>query len=73
MDEMKMQQITDSELADIAGGDGRYYLHKVVKHDTLGKLAKHYGTTIQAIMDLNPIIKDPDRIQVGWTLKIPKK
>jgi peptidoglycan endopeptidase LytE len=46
-------------------------VHKVVKGDTLLKIAAKYKTTPQEIMKLNPIIKDPGHIEIGWELKIP--
>lgn len=46
-------------------------VHKVVKNDTLLKIAAKYKTTPQEIMKLNPIIKDPGHIEIGWELKIP--
>lgn len=45
--------------------------YKVVWGDTLGALARKWDTTVQAIMDANPIIKDKDQIRVGWELTIP--
>ncbi len=46
-------------------------VHKVVKNDTLLKIAAKYKTTPQEIMKLNPIIKDASHIEIGWELKIP--
>ncbi|MDJ1369973.1 LysM peptidoglycan-binding domain-containing protein [Gulosibacter molinativorax] len=40
--------------------------------DTLTAIAKKHGTTVAAIQAVNPIIKHPDRIDVGWVLKLPK-
>jgi len=45
--------------------------HKVKPRDTLTAIARHYGTTVAAIMALNPDrIRDPDLIQVGWNIRI---
>ncbi|MEW5761825.1 MAG: SPOCS domain-containing protein [Bacillota bacterium] len=38
--------------------------------DTLWRLAQRYGTTVNAILNLNPGI-DPNNLQVGMTVKIP--
>ena len=38
--------------------------------DTLSAIAKANGTTIKKIMEMNPIIKDKNKIQVGWKLKV---
>ena len=46
-------------------------VHKVVKGDTLLKIAAKYKTTPQEIVKLNPAIKDPSHIEIGWELKIP--
>jgi LysM repeat protein len=46
-------------------------VHKVVKGDTLLKIAVKYKTTPQEIVKLNPIIKDPGHIEIGWELKLP--
>lgn len=46
-------------------------VHKVVKGDTLLKIATKYKTTPQEIVKLNPIIKDPSHIEIGWELKMP--
>lgn len=43
--------------------------HKVVSGDTLGKIAKKYGTTVQALAKLNGI-KDVNKISVGQTIKL---
>ena len=45
-------------------------IHKVVKGDTLYKLAKKYNTTIDKIMKDNPIIKNKNLIKIGWKLVI---
>lgn len=46
-------------------------VHKVVKGDTLLKVAAKYKTTPKEIMKLNPIIKDASHIEIGWELKLP--
>lgn len=46
-------------------------VHKVEKGDTLLKIATKYKTTATEIIKLNPIIKDPGHIEIGWELKIP--
>lgn len=45
--------------------------YKVVKGDTLSKIASKYGTTVAEIMALNPIVKNASVISVGWVLTIP--
>ncbi len=46
-------------------------VYKVVKGDTLLKIAATHKTTPADIMKLNPIIKDPGHIEIGWELKMP--
>lgn len=44
--------------------------HKVVRGDTFGKLAKHYGVTANAIQEANPGVT-PKNIKIDSTLRIP--
>lgn len=47
--------------------------YTVVSGDSLSKIAAKYNTTWQKIYESNKdIVKNPDLIQVGWKLKIPK-
>ena len=48
-----------------------YTLHTVRPGDTLSGLAAMFRSTVQAIVAANPIITNPDMIQVGWKLRIP--
>lgn len=50
-----------------------YRIHKVQAGDTLEKIARTYHVSLQALRDLNQLNQDrnPDRIYVGQTLKIP--
>ena len=48
--------------------------YEVVKGDNLSKIGKRYGVSWKEIYEANKnIISDPDLIQPGWKLKIPKK
>lgn len=48
-------------------------IYEIKKGDTLGKIAKHYGTTWQKIHTMNKdTIKNPDLIFPGQKIKIPK-
>ncbi|NGO79667.1 LysM peptidoglycan-binding domain-containing protein [Streptomyces sp. YC504] len=39
--------------------------------DTLGWIAEAYGTSVDELRHLNPDIKDPDKLAVGQTVKLP--
>ncbi len=45
--------------------------HRVQRGDTLSRLARHYHTSVQALMRANPQIRNPNRIFVGQVLCIP--
>jgi LysM repeat protein len=45
-------------------------VHKVVSGDTLTRIAASYKTTIAVLVKLNGI-KDPNKIYVGQTIKLP--
>lgn len=46
----------------------------IQKGDTLGAIARRYGCTVSEIMAANSdLIKNPNRIYLGWQLKIPQK
>jgi LysM repeat protein len=47
---------------------GTYY---AVKGDTLRKIAAKFGTTVDAILKLNPQITNPNVIYVGQTITVP--
>jgi nucleoid-associated protein YgaU len=48
-------------------------IYVIQKGDTLGKIAKHYGTTWQKIHEMNKdTIKNPDLIFPGQKIKVPK-
>lgn len=48
--------------------------YEVVPGDNLTKIGKKFGLTWKDVLDANKdLIKNPDMIQVGWKLKIPRK
>ena len=55
-------------VAEVVGGSTTY---KVVSGDTLGAIAKKFGTTVKAIQQLNGLTTTS--IKAGQTLKIPEK
>lgn len=44
--------------------------YTVQKGDTLSSIARKYGTTVNELMRLNPIITDRNYIKIGWELVI---
>ena len=44
--------------------------HKVRSGETLGGIAVCYGLKLKELLDLNPQIKDPDRIYIGQKLDV---
>ena len=59
---------TGSSMPGIGSENTIYYTIK--KGDTLGKIAKIYGTSVNDIVALNPIIKNANLIYPGWRLTI---
>ncbi|WP_276485841.1 LysM peptidoglycan-binding domain-containing protein [Paraflavitalea pollutisoli] len=48
--------------------------YEVVPGDNLTKIGKKFGLTWKDVHEANKdLIKNPDLIQVGWKLKIPRK
>lgn len=45
--------------------------YKIVKGDTLSKIAQRFGTTYQELASINGI-PNPDKIQVGQVIKVPE-
>ncbi len=46
-------------------------VYVVAKNDTMSRIAKQFGVTIDEIMAANPQIKDPDKITIGDEITIP--
>jgi len=58
---------------NVAAGGSQEQEYEVVSGDSLSKIGKHYGISWKEIYEANrDKIKDPDLIQPGWKLKIPK-
>lgn len=55
------------------GSDASSEEYEVVSGDSLSKIGQRYGVSWQKIYEANrDQIKNPDLIQPGWKLKIPK-
>ena len=46
-------------------------VYVVAKGDTMSKIAKKFGVTIEEILAANPQIKNPDKIGIGDEITIP--
>jgi len=49
-----------------------YILHTIRKGETLARIARKYKTSVKGIKDMNGL-GNKERVNVGWTLKIPTK
>ena len=69
---MKRINLTDGTVRVLAseGFDGIYKTYKVVRGDTLGKIAKEYGTTVEALAKVNEIA-NVNLIEVDQELLVP--
>lgn len=66
-----IQEINAEELDQVAGGiSGNYFKYTVVKGDTLHRIAKRFGTTVDILVKINKI-KNRNLIHVGQVLLIP--
>ncbi|MEG4997125.1 tetratricopeptide repeat protein [Microcoleus sp. B4-D4] len=55
----------------------KYIIHTVQSGDTLSKIAQNYSVSVQIIVSANretypTLVTNPNRIEVGWKLKIPQ-
>ena len=57
----------------VKSGAGSYVTYTVQRGSTLSMIARKYGCTVAEILAANSgLIKNPNRIYVGWQLKIPQ-
>lgn len=49
----------------------RVAIYTVAQGDTLLSIAQQYGTTVEAIVEANPDIENPDVLQIGQEIRIP--
>jgi len=59
------------EVPDERPGKQKYAAHTVAAGENLGKIAKVYLTTVEAIVDCNPEITNPSLIHVGSVFRVP--
>jgi LysM repeat protein len=59
---------------NVVGGGGEEEEYEVESGDSLSKIGQRYGVSWKEIYEANrDQIKNPDLIQPGWKLKIPRK
>ncbi len=71
-------EINGYQIAEIIYSDDRQYfsikveptVYQIKRGDTLSKIAKRKGTTVDNLLELNPEITDPNLIYEGDTLKV---
>ena len=66
-DLLQIGQVLRIPAADSSGGS--YFEYTVRPGDTLWQLSQRFGTTVNAIMNLNGL--SSDLLQIGQVLKIP--
>lgn len=67
---MRMSNLAKDVTRKLNDGELPAQYHVVVKGDRLSKIAKKYATTIEWIMLMNPFINDPNKIQIGWKIRV---
>ena len=69
--EYEDNSIPSAEVPEPDNNTVAYTTYKVKKGDTLNAIAKKYNTTKEEIMEVNPSIKDPNKIYIGQEILIP--
>lgn len=66
------QPQTETTTNQGATAEQQYETYTIKRGDTLSKIARNYGTTVDKIMSANPYITNKNKIYAGKTLQIPK-
>ena len=79
---MDNKEMNLNEMENVAGGKGGSptelpkkdgcIVYRIIGSDNLTKIAKHYGTTVKAIVAANPTIDNPNFIRAGFWIYVPK-
>lgn len=62
-----------SASVSVGGNEGDSYKHVVKQGDTLWKLSKAWGISLDALVAANPQLSDPNVLKVGDVINIPGK
>ena len=65
-----INELNFEEMNQVAGGarpqeKAGFFIYQIVKGDTLGKIAKRFGTTVDKLLAANPKIKNRNLIYAG--------
>lgn len=76
-----MKELNMDELGEVIGGTGGSskplppkkgcIVYQIVRGDTLGKIARRYGTTAEVIKSVNTTIHNVNDITAGYYIYIP--
>ena len=76
-----MNELNMNELNNVVGGSGGSprplpakggcFVYQIVKGDTLGKIARKFGTTVEQIKAVNPTIHNVNDITADYYIYIP--
>ena len=80
--ETNMNELNLNEMKNISGGKGGsptvlprkdgYIVYQIASGDTLGRIARRYNTTVNAIVAANTTITNPNDITAGYWIYIPR-
>ena len=76
MSELNVAELNLTEMEQIVGGFKKprakkgYTIYKIVRGDTLTRIARRFNTTVQRILAANPKIKNRNLIRTGDYLYI---
>lgn len=71
MNEMKMNELNETEMENISGGAASQEKYYTVKEgDCLSTIAHRYNTSVVKLVLLNPQITDPNLIYPGDVIRL---
>ena len=65
--------LNENDLSQVSGGvnSGLVYEYTIKEGDTLGVIAKRHATTEANLLELNPQIKNKNKLYPGTVIKVP--